>query len=447
MRVELVPGRALSPLLPLMPLTVFALVLLAQLPLVLNPGYFSHDELQWAAYAEAGQWVSWTAIDAFQYRPLTFNLWQWLSRHLFDVPQAFHAVVVALGALNAALAAWLLRRLQTPPVPAMWGAALFALGPYAAYVHGWIGTLGDLIWLGCALATALLVCSRCRLPALIAATALLTVVALLAKEAAVVIPALLALCAWLLPDRRRWAAAAIATAIPVMLYLGLRHGVLLHAPRAGGQYALSLAHVPWRWLEYQLYLFNPPLFETRNTLDRGLAAPRNLVAATVWLTLLVTLSRLGWRWAAAFLVGGLAALGPVLLLASAGNQYAYGFAAVTAMVTAAAWPRAPRWGRVAMMVAAVLTLWHGVNVMRQMRVVGERQAVFSPSLARALAGHEGAPLRLRMHDRDEAWIYQRFTHQIPSYDGIAIGDRARIVESSEDADLIILADGSLALPR
>ena len=30
---------------------VFACVLIAQAPLVLNPGYFSHDELQWAAFA------------------------------------------------------------------------------------------------------------------------------------------------------------------------------------------------------------------------------------------------------------------------------------------------------------------------------------------------------------------------------------------------------------
>ena len=41
--------RALAPA-----LAVLALVLLAQLPLVLNPGYFSHDELQWAARAESG---------------------------------------------------------------------------------------------------------------------------------------------------------------------------------------------------------------------------------------------------------------------------------------------------------------------------------------------------------------------------------------------------------
>ena len=79
----------------LAPAAVFALVLLAQLPLILNPGYFSHDELQWAAFAADGRHVAWTAIGDFQYRPLTFNLWMWLSRPLFARPQVFHALLVA----------------------------------------------------------------------------------------------------------------------------------------------------------------------------------------------------------------------------------------------------------------------------------------------------------------------------------------------------------------
>ena len=35
----------------MLPAIVLAGVLLAQAPLILNPGYFSHDELQWAAFA------------------------------------------------------------------------------------------------------------------------------------------------------------------------------------------------------------------------------------------------------------------------------------------------------------------------------------------------------------------------------------------------------------
>ena len=82
---------------------VFAAALLLQLPLALNPGYFSHDELQWAAFAEAGTRVSWLDIAIFQYRPLTFNLWMALSRVLFDAPMLFHSVLVAWGSLHAAL--------------------------------------------------------------------------------------------------------------------------------------------------------------------------------------------------------------------------------------------------------------------------------------------------------------------------------------------------------
>src|SRR6185312_634823 len=49
------------------------------LPLVWNPGYFSHDELQWLAFADQPtlaqiHWSAWVNLSPFQYRPLTFNL-------------------------------------------------------------------------------------------------------------------------------------------------------------------------------------------------------------------------------------------------------------------------------------------------------------------------------------------------------------------------------------
>ena len=133
------------------PALVFFAVLLAQLPLILNPGYFSHDELQWAVRAVDGYAFPWLDNDAFQYRPLTFNLWLWLSWHLFEQPQAFHAVLVAWGAGNAALLFAVGRGFGVRTWPAVVGALSFALGPYAAYVHGWVGTLADLVWVACAL--------------------------------------------------------------------------------------------------------------------------------------------------------------------------------------------------------------------------------------------------------------------------------------------------------
>src|SRR5688572_33390367 len=67
-----------------------------------NPGYFSHDELQWAARAAApdpadSAATDWLAVDTFQYRPLTFRLWLLLSTLAFDTPWAMHALWLGFG--------------------------------------------------------------------------------------------------------------------------------------------------------------------------------------------------------------------------------------------------------------------------------------------------------------------------------------------------------------
>ena len=143
------------------PLAVWLAAFLLQLPLVLNPGYYSHDELQWAAFAADGVQVPWLDLATFQYRPLTFNLWMALSRALFDTPMLFHALLVAWGSANAALLAWAGRGFGMRPWPAALGALAFALSPYAVYVHGWVGCIADLLWVGCGL-LLVLVAQRTR---------------------------------------------------------------------------------------------------------------------------------------------------------------------------------------------------------------------------------------------------------------------------------------------
>ena len=432
------------------PLAVFALALLGQWPLLANPGYFSHDELQWAAFAGSDgpiRWSSWTAIGAFQYRPLTFNLWLWLSRQLFAQPQAFHLVLVAWGAGNAALLCALARRFGVATGPAIIGALVFALGPFAAYVHGWVGTIGDLAGVSCALLAGLVASRWPRAIVAATAAAAFTALGLLAKEAAAAIPLLLALAWWFDGRNRHWAAATLAAGAVLAVYLALRIGVLLHAPREGAQYALSAAHVPLRWVEYQLFALLPNVFEAFTMLARGIGS-RIVVAGLLWLALLAALWRGSPRIAAIFLLGGIAALAPVLPLGSSWNHYGYGFAAVTAMAVAAAWPRAPRWGRGVIAVCALLCMWHGANVMRTMRHVGQVQAVFSPALAEAVAAHASGsggdqPLRLRPAPDADAWIFARLTHQIPSYRGVPIGERVRLVAADAPADAVIAADGRI----
>lgn len=415
--------------------------LLLQWPLAFNPGYFSHDELQWAAFADGDLLAPWRDVAAFQYRPLTFSLWMLLSRLLFDTPVAFHAVLVAWGSLHAGLLFAIGRRFGMPPWPAAAGALAFAAGPFAALVHGWAGCIADLLWLGGALGAVWLVQQTSRpLLAGLAAFAC-TAMALLAKEAAFAIPPLLAV-AWLFDGRqRRWLAATLGAGMAAAGWLTLRLDVLLHAPREGSQYVLSIANVPLRWLEYQLFPPLVPVLEGFTTLQRPLPAA---IAGALWLWLLVALWRTDRRLALLCLLGGMAALLPVLPLSSSWNHYGYGFAAVTAMAVAAAWRPARRSSRVAIAVFAGLTLLHGLAVMLGIRRVGEVQARFSPALAAAVQSHAGpAPLRLRPDPDAKTWIFQRLTHDIPRYDGVAIGNRVQLVEDGTPADYRILADGRL----
>lgn len=422
-------------------LQVFALACLLQLPLVLNPGYYSHDELQWAVYAADRVQVPWLDVSAFQYRPLTFNLWMLLSRALFDTPMLFHAVLVAAGALNAPLLFAVGRGFGVQVRAAMAGALVFVLSPYAVYTHGWVGCIADVLWVGCALLLALFVQRTKRSLVAASSAALFAGLALLAKEAAFAIPPLLALAWWFDGRKPKWLFATLASGAVAALYLGLRIDVLLNAPREGSQYVLSIWHVPLRWLEYQLFPPIVPLQEAITTLQRTLPA---LIAGSLWLGLLTALWQVGRRYMALFLLGGIAALLPVLPLASAWNHYAYGFAAIAAMTVAAAWPHASRIGRIAIGVFAVLTVLHGSAVMWRMQQVGRIQSVFSPALAEAVRRHSGAaPLVLRIGPGIKPWIVQRLTHDIPRYNGVEIGDRVRLAADGDIADYIVQPDGQL----
>lgn len=424
-------------------------VLAVQSPLVANPGYLSHDELQWGYYAERLQGgffgnVLWADWHAFQYRPLTFSLWVLLSRHLFEHPYAFHAVGVLMGACNAGMLALLLRRFGAGMQVAWLAALAFALGPYAAYTHGWVGTLADLIWVGCSLLAGLIVSQRGADPLALLATLLLTTVALLAKEAAVVLPALLAL-AWLFTGRQRsWGLAALAAAVPVGIYLALRLKAILFSPASVGSiYQWSLASIPTRWLEYQLFPMYPERLRVTGFLSNGLLNHRTQPALVGWLLLMGVLYSAGARWLWLYVLGSVLALGPVLILADAANQYAYGMAAVTMTACALAWPHLPRLSRWAMAAFGLLYVCHGLFLVAGVRHAGVLQARFSPALAEVVKQAD-APVKLLLpKDKEDRWTYIRLTSSIPSYRGVPIGARVLPVDAPEAADYVICLDGAL----
>ena len=431
------------------PWAVALAVFLLQAPLVLNPGYFSHDELQWAYYAtHLGAGVDWFDVATFQYRPLTFNLWMALSRALFDAPQAFHAVLVAWGAGNAALLHAIGRRAGIDARASAVAVLVFALSPYAVVAHGWVGTIADLAWLTCGLAIAWFgLRTRSTLPAIAVVAALATLVGLLAKEAALSIP-LLATVAWGFTREKRWGAAALGAWAAAAAYLAIRLPILLHTSGEPTLYAAKVSNIAVRWAEYQLFSPMVRVIEAHRTLA-GSGFVYLLMSAVLWCGWLAAMWRGSPRLATFAIVAGGAALGPVLLLGGASNHYAYGFAAVYALCGAAAWARTARWGRMALGTTALMTVLHGIVVMGVMLEVGRVQSVFSPALADVLRARplDAPPVRLRPEHDAKPWMFLRLTHEIPAYRGVPVGERVQVVEGDAPADFTIARDGRLAPVR
>jgi hypothetical protein len=434
------PTDRLHPATPIRHLLAFVLALLFGHWLLLNnPGWFSHDELAWAARADVATlaelpWQEWSDLDTFQYRPLTFNLWLLIAHALHDMPLWFHGLWVLLGMAIACLLRQTLRRCGIAPHTASIAALLFALNPYAAYVHGWVATLADLLWLGSGLLLAYWLSGRQAHTArslhvlLIAATA--AVIALLSKEAGVVLAPLAWLAWWQLGRPRHWLWAAIGLTVPTLLYLGLRLDVILYQPRPDGAYAWSLTTVPLNLAAYFLYALLPTTAEVSATLQTSL--PRLLVAGGLWLALLVVLARAGWHWLLTFVAGATLALGPVLILETPYNQYAYGASALVVALLALAWSRLGRAGRVLVLVIAALATWHGFNVQRLIHRVGHLQAQFTPSLQVALANTGEGEITLSIDRPGDRWIYARLID-----DPLAYGSdqrRVRLVDAAEGSD-------------
>jgi hypothetical protein len=409
-------------------LAAFAL----SLPLVLNPGYFSHDELQWLAFADqpslaAVPWSAWFDFTPFQYRPLTFNLWLLLSHFFGYQPIAMHLVRVSFGLV----AAWLLRsvllQFEIPPRRATLAGLIWLLTPYAVYTHGWVGTFGDslsLIFMLLALRHALIQ-SRTDdwIPAIADSlpVAALTALALMSKESAIVFPAAMLLAALHRRDRAGTVAFVASTTF-VLMYLVLRVPTMLFPSADIHGYAWNIENVPARLAEYTLFPFLVGHFEV--------IASRTHLAnwpALLGLGIVVAASlRAGWRRCLIFWIGWIVALGPVLILDDAYNQYAYLAGAWACACFAWTWPRIGKSLRVLLILPIAMLLVHGGQQMRDIRHIGQVQRNLYADLP-AILTTTARPVAIQVeHDGDE-FILQRLLTDIPSYHRMPVGDRVRFI--------------------
>ena len=430
-------------------LVFWLLALLISLPLVFNPGYFSHDELQWLALADREHWnelpwQGWFDFRPFQFRPLTFNTWLVLSRFIGYQPPLMHALVVGLGLLNA----WLLRACMIGGgvriTIASGAALLFLLSPSVMQVHGWVGTIGDLYCLMAAL-LGVRVLQRHRGRSMqITFVVALTILALWSKESALVFPVLL-LAAW--PQRRwsLWLPVTASFAI-VMIYLALRWQTILYTPRSDGHYAWSLMNIPSRLLDYAAFPFVPNLSET-HVIRLHASAWRWVLGLGLCGGLLLLVLRTGWRALLVLVIGWIACLGPILLLGQSTSVYAYLASAWAFAACAAAWQASsvlPR--RLMLGIAAVVSL-HGLLIGERIFEIGVLQhGVFASIEASLATTTDAAPLRLAAAQRRDQAALVRMFHDVPSWRRIALDGRVVIVATDDSPKFMVAPDGSLHMP-
>ena len=402
------------------------------LPLVFNPGYFSSDDLQWLAFADTPTlhdvpWNAWFDFSPFQYRPLTFNLWLLLSHCIGYQPIAMHLVRVLFGLASA----WLLRSvmLQFGVVPrrATLAAWIWLLTPYTVYTHGWVGTFGDSLCLTFMLLALRHVLIQSRtdgwMPGIVESlpVAALTALALMSKESAVVFPAVMLITALRRRDRVGVVACTASTCI-ALVYLVLRLQTILFPHDAASGYHWALSNIPARIAEYTVFPFLVGHFEV-------IASRTHLANWPALLGLGIVVAAIlgaGWRRCLILWIGWIAALGPVLILDDANNQYAYLAGAWACAFLASTWPGIRAWLRPLMIIPIAMVLVHGAQQIHDIRHIGQIQRNLYADLPGVLA-NAARPVTIQTQRGNDDFILQRLLTDIPSYQRIPIGDRVRFV--------------------
>jgi hypothetical protein len=407
--------------------------LVIQLPLVFNLGYYNHDELQWLAFADQPSlsqvpWNGWFEFHQFQFRPLTFNLWLLISHFFGYQPIPMHLLRVSCGIVVALLLRAVFVRLDMPARRAALSALIFLMLPEVAFTHAWIGTYADSLCLGFLLGAILWTLrSSASLPVIALPIAALTALALLSKESAIVIPALLLIAAFKRRDRTLIIALASSTLV-VAAYLYLRLDTILFAPRDSTLYQWSLANIPDRLGEYAIF----PFLVDRLDVSDG-RWDHNLYFSIICLCVfVVALANAGWRYLATFCIGWIGAMGPTLILTFSANHYAYISAALACGVVGLAWSRLDRVARCAIALLLIVLCVHSIEIAKQMRHIGRVQHNLYHDLATVVPA-SSTPILIKPLRNEEDFILQRVTHDVQSYHRIEFGDRVRAIPFADSA--------------
>jgi hypothetical protein len=361
-------------------MALVAFVVLFNLALVANPGFFNHDELQkldhverhgLADYLRQYSGITKTRTFSQPVRPLGFAHQGLVALAMDDAPLVVHLFDVLLHAAVALLAVWVVRVANGRVSLAWLAGVLVAISPLATVATGWVGASFDrwyalfaLLALGLAVWMARNGLRAVGLAGLGAAAGL----AIVSKETALMLPAAVFLASFVsapedLPRRvraTRVLATAFVAGVPVAIFLLLRMSALIGSLHGEDVpvYASSLAFVPRNLIAYFSFPFMVTIVELLNfslhsAFAKAVAVGMHgvLVGWLAW--------RGGAKAATLYIAGYLVFLAPVLVIQHVGSHYLY-FSAVPMSIALAfllwdAW-NDRSWLRLALGAVMVLTL-------------------------------------------------------------------------------------------
>jgi hypothetical protein len=407
---------------------IVAIAFLFLLPLLGNPGFFSHDEWQKLdeiqEHGLADYFARYTSLPlmsdfAQPVRPVAFAVQGFAALFMLNHAWVVHFVDVAMHTAAACLLFAVLRRFSGGgsawPVVS---AAIFAVSPLAMPSVVWPAALMDrlyVVWgLAALLATHRYVVEGGSRRWLVGAGAAV-LLAVLSKETAVVLPG--ALLVWLLfrPDllraRRFWQAFA-AWCVPAALFMAYRLPALVGTLTKGtvSLYSVSPRNIPEALGLYVAFPFLERLVDTANWSLIDPMAWQLAFALHALLALLLLMLR-GWRALAAYAALYVVFLLPVLPISGRGGQYLYGSGLAFAAALGALATSRGRGALAGQAVAALALGWavlHSIGILLFAYDVGAcTQRIQHSALGAWMAGGRPAALHIEAEPGAREWMLHR----------------------------------------
>lgn len=417
-------------------LALIAFTLLAHLPILANPGFYSHDEWERLDVVRAqgllGAVRSYVQLQAgaeFGHPVRPIGLIQqslsalFLERapiipHLFDVLlHALVAVILLAALVDAGLGARL----------ALATGLIFAASPLTTMATGWTGasfdqwyTLFGILACWAAFRMAAHGVSFTRAAGLFAAAS----GAILSKETALALPGAILLAMALTAFTRdrvhilAGAGAMVIAAVPVVAYLALRASALEASVTGSGDgyYAPSLAFVAHNAVAYFAFPFMPHASDFPAVANY--ASVRMLPALALHGLLVVGVGTYaGWRFAGIYLLAFFVFLVPVLPLRTLASHYLYGagppMALATAVVVQGAWRRRHRLAGLAVVAGAVLMFGNTMLIQGRLYLDGVCQSAFLVSIEARLRSPDAAAaaaVAVSAEPDARVWVIRRALH-------------------------------------